>query len=427
MTLLLLGLNHRTAPVEVRERHAVTAAEQLALTEKLVACPEIAEAALLCTCNRTELLALSEDFNEASDRLLACLRHEIGDGTIALDHVYLLRDRYVVEHLFRVASGLESMVLGEAQILGQVKDAYRASVSAKACGPVLHRLFHRTFRSAKRVRSETGLGTSVTSVARVGVELAREIFEGFEEKRVALLGAGEMAESGLLGFRDAGAEDIVVLNRTLATAVSLAERHGGRGVAIDSLEGELGRTDILLTSLQVEIPFLAASMLQRVMALRAGRPLLVIDLGIPRNVEASAGELSDLYLYNLDDLDRVALSGRAKRAAQIPPSERIVEKEAERFEIWRESLPLVPAIRQLVERSESLAFDEVNRHMRRIRELTVGEGAPLERELERMARGIVAKVLHGPLQALRFSGSGGWAAYDAEAVNRIFGLDEEDE
>ncbi|NRA01069.1 MAG: glutamyl-tRNA reductase [Myxococcales bacterium] len=427
MTLVLLGLNHRTAPVEVRERHAVTAAEQLALTEKLVASPEIGEAALLSTCNRTELLALSEHFDEAADRLLACLRHEIGDGTIAVDHVYLLRDRYVVEHLFRVASGLDSMVLGEAQILGQVKEAYRSSVAAGACGPILHRLFHRTFRSAKRVRSETGIGTSVTSVARVGVELAREIFEGFDEKRVALLGAGEMAESGLLGFRDAGAEHIVVLNRTVETAVSLAERHGGKGLAIDSLEEELGRTDILLTSLEVERPFLARSTLERVMPLRAGRPLLVIDLGIPRNVEASAGELSDLYLYNLDDLAGVARAGRVQRETQIPQAEKIVEVETERFEIWRESLPLVPAIRKLVERSESLAFEEVGRHMRRLRELTAAEGMPLERELERIARGIVAKVLHGPLQALRSSGSGGWAAYDAEAVNRIFGLDEENE
>lgn len=426
MTLLLLGLNHRTAPVEVRERHAVSAGEQLSLTEKLVSSAEFSEAALLCTCNRTELLALSEDFEDAADRLLTCLRHEIGDGTIAAEHVYLLRDRYAVEHVLRVAGGLESMVLGEAQILGQVKEAYRSSVEAGACGPVLHRLFHRTFRAAKRVRSETGLGASVISVARVGVQLAREIFEGFDEKRVVLLGAGEMAESGLIGFRDAGAEDLVILNRTMETAVSLADRYGGQVASIDSLERELGRADILLCSLDVEHPFLAAETLRHAMARRSGRPLLVIDLGIPRNVEPSASEVSDLYLYNLDDLDAASQVGRAQREAQIPRAEGIVEEETERFEAWRESLPLVPTIRQLVERSEALAFEEVLRYTRRIGELSSTDSASLERELERLARGIVAKVLHGPLRTLRFSSSGGWAAYDAEAVNRIFSLDEED-
>ena len=365
MTLLLVGLSHKTAPVALRERYAVSTRELSTLAEKLNQSELFAEAALLATCNRTE---------------------EIGDGSASADRVYVLRDGEVVSHLFEVAASVDSMVVGEAQILGQVKDAYRAAVTARSCGPVLNRLFQQSFRAAKRIRSETGLATSPISVARIGVQLAREIFEPFEGKRVLLLGAGDMAESALLGLRDAGARDIVVL-----------------------------------TSLDVEDHIVGVEPLRGSMHRRQGRPLLVIDLGVPRNVAPDAQQLENLYLYDIDDLEDVAERGRASRGEAVGPALAIVAEERERFERWQAALPLVPTIRELREWAEGLARGEAQRTASR---LASGSGNVAE-ALDRLAEAIVAKILHQPLQRLRAEAEDG-SGYYAEAVRHLFGLKGDD-
>jgi len=414
--LFLVGLSYRTAPVAVRERYAVAPVHLVERDAKLVSEARLDEAALLSTCNRTELIAAARSDERALDYLHRFMREELGDGSAAPAQIYELRGGDVVEHVFRVAGGLDSMVLGEAQILGQLKDAYRAAVAARSCGPVLSRLFQHAFRAAKRMRSETGLGASQVSVARVGVSLAREIFEDFADKQVLLLGAGEMAESALHGLREAGARRISVVNRTLASAVELAARHGGSAHALDALPAELAAADILIASVQVERPLLGSAELARALGHRRGRPLFVVDLGIPRNVAPAVAELEDVYLYDLDDLEATAERGRQQRASAAETARAIAREEAERYLAWLGALPHVPTVRELQERLLSLAKRELAR-------APAGDAA----QLDRVAEALVAKLLHRPLERLRREAAQGTSSYYAAALRELFGLDEEEE
>ncbi len=421
MSVILVGLSHRTAPMGVRERHAVQAPALPACNAKLAQRPGLREAAILSTCNRTELLAVAPDAASGDEQLVAFLRDEIGDGTLLQSQLYALHDADAVAHVFRVASSLDAMVVGEAQILGQLKDAWRAAGEAHTLGPILHRLLQRSFRAAKRVRAKTGLGGASVSLARVGVALAREIFETFEGKTVLVVGAGEMAESALRGLRDAGARQITVANRSVEGARRLAERAGGLAVALDALEVELARADVALISLALERPLLVPALLAPVMERRQGRPLLLVDLGLPRNVDPAVNRLADVYLYDLDDLDAIAERGRSARAAAVPPAEAIVADECARFERWRAGQDAVPVIRALLARGEAVARAEVERALSR-------PPAGVERAaLERLAEGVVARLLHAPLERLRSEAEESGGAYVADALRELFRLDEEEE
>jgi glutamyl-tRNA reductase len=422
VSVVLVGLSHRTAPVEVRERHVVGASELGVRHEKLLQAPELAEGAILSTCNRTEVVVWARDADEATARLRTFLRDEIGDGSLRPEHCYDARNADAVAHLLRVASSLDSMVVGEAQILGQIKAAYRAAVEARAVGPILHRLFQRAFRAAKRVRSETGLGASTVSVARIGVQLASEIFESFESKRVLLVGAGDMAESALLGLRDAGARSIVVLNRSPAAAMQLAARFGGTAASLDRLFSELAACDIAITSVQVSEPLVTRAGLEPILAPRRGRPLLVVDLGLPRNVESALNELDGLYLYDLDDLETLATRGAEARRSASRAGEVIVSSEVESFERWLARLGVTPTIRDLVERVQAVALEEARRRAPR------GEpgSAELGSSFEQLAEAIAAKLLHRPLERLRREAEEREGAYYAEAVRDLFALNDVD-
>jgi glutamyl-tRNA reductase len=413
VNLFLVGLSYRTAPVSVRERYAVAPVHLAERDAKLVAEARLEEGALLSTCNRTELLGATRAGDHALELMHRFLREELGDGTAAARQVYELRDGEVVRHLFRVAGGLDSMVLGEAQILGQVKNAYRAAIAARSVGPVLGRLFQHAFRAAKRVRTETGLGAASVSVARVGVALAREIFEDFAGKRVLLIGAGEMAESALRGLRESGAHDITVVNRTLGTAVELAARHGGEAQPLEALPAELARADIAICSVQVERPLLGPAELDHALAHRRGHPLLLVDLGIPRNVDPAVGSLENVYLYDLDDLEATAERGRAHREAAAEAAREIARDEADRYLRWLALLPHVPTARELRARLERQVQAELER---------VPGGDPA-----RAAQAVVAKLLHRPLERLRREADQGAAPYYAEALRELFGLDDEED
>jgi glutamyl-tRNA reductase len=422
VTIVLVGINHQTAPVEVRERFSPPPQSWPALNEKLVCQPELDEALILATCNRTELIGMAEETTTGLERLCQFFREEIGQGGLDSRHLYRLSAMDAALHLFRVAASLDSMVLGEAQILGQVKNAYRAGVEARSCGPVLNRLFERAFRVAKRVRTETGLGASSVSVARVGVQLARELFESFDGKRVLLLGAGEMAESALLGLQEAGVGSVVLANRTLAAAERLAMRVGGRPVSLDALEVELSRADVLLASVQVPEPLLTRPLLERVLAGRLGTPLLVIDLGLPRNVAPDANEIANLYLYDIDDLEGLAERGRQRRKDAVQAAEAILGRELERFESWMATLPVVPSIRELVARAEALASEEVQRSLSRL-----PENDPATHEaMQRLAEAIVHRFLHRPLVRLRDAAGSEAGAYYADALQQLFALEDDE-
>lgn len=407
MNLLLVGLSHRTAPVDVRERFAGARAPRD---------PLFVEAGTISTCNRIEHVVVSRE----PDRAAALLRESFGPEVDAL--LYEQRGVDAVRHVFRVAASLDSMVVGEAQILGQLKDAYRDAFATGRCGPILHQLFQRAFRTAKRVRSETGLGSGQVSVARVGVQLAGEVFESFDDKRVLLVGAGDMAESALIGLRDAGARDLRILNRTRETAERLGARLGARAGGLDELDDALAACDVVITSLSVERPMIDAGSLDAILDRRYGRALLMIDLGIPRNIDPSVNDLDDVYLYDLDGLDAVAQRAQARRRAAIAPAEAIVETECERFERWHSGLVAVPRIKALIERAEAMVEAEVRRARAAIPE---GDEESL-RAIERLAESLLARLLHEPLTRLRAEAEEGNAPYYADAVAEIFGLEDDE-
>ena len=425
MKLLLLGMNHRSAPVDIRERYAVPSERLLQVTEKLVGMSGLDEALLLSTCNRTDLIVASRQPEQAVERMYEFFRSEIGDGTAGDEHLYELSGPEVAEHLFRVGASLDSMVLGEAQITGQLKAAYRAAVAARSVGPVLNRLLQRAFRTAKRVRTETGIGASQISIARVGVQLALEVFEDFSDKRVALLGAGEMAESALVALRDAGAAERVIINRTLETARRLAQRLSASAAPLDALDSELALADIVIVSVAADRPLLDRERLERSMRQRSDRPLLLVDLGLPRNVSTDVNEIDAVYLYDLDDLDGIAARGRAHRLGAVGPAQEIVRHEVDRYERWLSALDAVPVIKELRAHADALARAEVDKQRHQLRgEL---DGSEAERALEALAHALTGKLLHSPLERLRREAEEGRGDYFTDAARALFDLNEDEE
>ena len=421
MKIVLLGMNHRTAPVDVRERFA--ADEPGVLLRKLVDRPEIAEATLLSTCNRVEVVVATENSDAAKHVLYEFFARDLANGegpaAGALEEVtYLRQGREAVEHVFRVASSIDSMVVGEPQILGQVKDAYREATEAGVAGPVLSRLFQRAFATAKRVKNETGIAQRPVSVARVAVDLAKQIFETLEDKSALLIGAGDMIEAALIALHDHGLGERKVANRTVANAEALAERFGGTAHGLDELDRLLPDSDIVLTCVGGDAPLLTRKRIKRSLSGRRGRPLFLIDIGVPRNVDPAVHELDNAYLYDLDDLQEVAAANVKERRRESERAERIVYEEREQFEGWMVALQAVPTIRNLRDRAESIRSGEIDRFAGRLRL----EGGQNE-VLEQLTRSIVNKLMHSPIARLRDETDREAGLIRLEEARRLFGLD----
>jgi glutamyl-tRNA reductase len=308
--LVLFGMNHRTAPLDVREGLAVD--DPTPALQKLARSEEVDEAVLLSTCNRIEIVVLTRDVDAARLRLRSFFRRELSGGAsdvgeTALDRaLYEHRDGDAMRHVLRVASALDSMVVGEPQILGQTKDAYRSAVECGASGPILDRLYQRAFATAKRVRTETRIAERPVSVARVAVNLARQIFEDFSDKQALLVGAGEMIELALKSLQESGLRSVRVANRTAERAADLAVAHGASAHGLDELPRLLTESDVVLTSIAVDRPILTESLLRGALDSRRGRPIFVIDIGVPRNADPAIDALDEVYRYDIDDLVSVA-------------------------------------------------------------------------------------------------------------------------
>jgi glutamyl-tRNA reductase len=423
MKLLLLGMNHRTAPIEVRERFAIVDAGPL--LRKLIDRPEIREAVLLSTCNRVEIVVMAENSDSARHVLMDFFGREIAEGALpsglALSELtYLLRGREAVEHLFRVASAIDSMVVGEPQILGQVKDAYREASEAGACGPVLSRLFQRAFATAKRVKNETGIAERPVSVARVAVDLAKQIFESLEDKSALLIGAGEMIETALVALDDHGLGTRRIANRTAVHAESLAERFGGSAHGLDELDALLPMADVVLSCVGGDGPILNHDRVEAALHSRRGRPLFLIDLGVPRNIDPAVHNLDAAYLYDLDDLQGVATANEAERRRESKRAEQIVIEEREHFDGWLVALQATPTIRDLRRRTEEIRQAEIDRYAGRM-----GLDSNQHEALEKLTRGIVNKIMHAPISRLRDETDRELALARLEQARSLFGLDEE--
>jgi len=419
--LLLVGMNHRSAPVEVRERFAV--ADPGPLLAKLVASPEIEEALLVSTCNRVEVLVSTRSLDAARLRLDAFFRHELAPqaGVSAArlaECLYHFNDGPAVRHVFRVASSVDSLVVGEPQILGQIKDAYRVAVDAGACGVILNRLMTRAFATAKRVRNETRIAERPVSVARVAVELARQVFERFDDKQALLVGAGEMIELALEALRNEGLGGIRVVNRTRARAEDLAGRFGAGAHGLDDLEALLPEADVVLTCIAGDGPILGCADMESALRKRRGRPVFVIDIGVPRNVDPAVNDLDDIYLFDLDDLSGVAEGNAEERRRETIRAEAIVAEEQQNFQGWMSALQAVPTIRDLREHAERIRDAELERHLGRL------DLDDRQREgVERLARAIVNKVLHAPLARLRSESEREEGVAYLEVARTLFGLD----
>lgn len=387
--LVAVGLSHHTAPVEVRERvaHDADAARELLLKLRRDGIAD--EALLLSTCNRMELYTVP--------RALPALREYLPPAPGLDRYLYWHRGRDVVRHLFRVASSLDSLVVGEPQILGQVKDAVRLAEEAGSMGRMLGALTQRTFSVAKRVRNETDIGRNRVGIGNAGVDLAHQIFGELTGKRAMLVGVGEMGRQVAHALLTAGLDELIVTNRTYERAVELANAHGGTAVAWERLEDYLPRADIVLTATGARLPVVTASMVRRALKARHYHTLFLIDLSVPRNIDPAVDELEDAYLFNIDDLSRVVEDGKRAREAASLAASRLVEEETDRFLTTLADLDVGVEIGRITHHIEALRLAEIERSRKLTRELSEAQ----LQALDAMTRSLVKKILHGPITELR--------------------------
>ena len=399
MEIVLVGLNHRTAPVEVRERVSFTAEQSRKAAEELRSRGILEETLVLSTCNRSEIYGVPpESSHECAPGLSSFLSefHSVRADVLglALYHHY---DREAVRHLFRVSAGLDSMLLGEAEILGQVREAYRYAHEYGATGPVLNRLFQGALEVGKRVRSETELGTRPMSVASAGVKLAERIFGKMNERSALVLGAGTISEQVVNQLRDRGIARLFIMNRSRERADELATRIGGKVVGWGEWETALKVADVVVSSVASEEPVLRREILQAAMSARGNRALFLMDLGLPRNIEASTAELYNIYMYNIDDLTEIVEQNRHAREGEIPRAETIVDEHVGKFLSWQASVELVGLVDALRARlrEERAAF--IHARMDSMNHLSAAE----RERMESMMDELLEKLLLQPAERLR--------------------------
>lgn len=421
MKLFVTGVNHRTAPVEVRERLAFAEAGLAQALGNLRQRPGLLEGMILSTCNRVEITVAADDQADAE----ASVEHFLAESR-SVEHAWVSPYLYrhdgqdAIRHLFRVAASLDSMIVGEPQILGQLKSAYAV---AKECGAIsgfLDLVMTRAFNVAKRVRSETDIGQSAVSVSYAAVELAREIFGSLEGKRVLLVGAGKMAESAARHFRRAGVSEIVVTNRTQARAQALAEEFQGRATPYDKFFGALPDVDILLASSGAPHYILTREQMRDVIARRRNRPMFLIDIAVPRNIEPQVNQLDNVFLYDIDDLDRAVQNNLKGRVEVAVEAEDIIREEVERMMLRLKTREVAPTIVSLQEQFEQLRAAEIERMRGRLGDLTPQQ----EEAIVTITRGIVNKIAHGPISELRKQAADPAGVHLVGMIRKLFRLGE---
>jgi glutamyl-tRNA reductase len=397
MSLYALGLNHATAPLDVREMIAFQADTLGAALRDLLGSPKVKEAAILSTCNRTEVYFHGAEPAPVMDWLESF--HRLPRASLA-PYLYSLPQDKAVPHAFRVASGLDSMVLGEPQILGQMKQAVKTAEAAGSLGLVLNRLFQRTFEVAKDVRTHTDIGSASISMAAAAVRLAERIFPSLAEARVLLIGAGEMIELAATHFAARNPRSITVANRTLERGALLAARFAADAITLNELPQRLAQFDIIITSTASSLPILGKGLLERAIKTRQHAPMFIVDLAVPRDVESEAAELDDIFLYGLDDLALIVRDNLNIRNDSVREAEVLIAEQAQGFLHWLDGRTVVPTIKALQGHHDQLRVAELTR----ARRLLAG-GTPTEQVLEQLARGLTNKFLHAPTEALRQAGA----------------------
>ena len=416
MDYQLIGISHKSAPVEVRERFAVPESSLHGILHELARHPGVNEALVLSTCNRVELLVHSK---EASADLLEFIRDYCQPQSAEWQsYLYSYQGADAVRHLFRVASGLDSMILGEAQILGQLKQAYATARVAGTARTQLAKLMNRTFAVAKRVRRETAVGCSAVSIASVAVELARNIFGQLTRKQILLVGSGKMAELVCRHLLSHGANSITVSNRTLENATVLASQFGGDAIPLDQIQDACVDADIVITSTGSPKTIFRLEHGQMLVNRRKGRPIFFIDIAVPRDVDPELAKLDGVFVYNIDDLRETAMPHVAQREQEAVRAERIIEEEVEKMKIREQAFNVVPTIVSLQHYFESIRQNEFTRLRGRLGLLTPEQSLAVDL----LTRSIVNKITHAPISNLKVLSSSNEAPAAVEIVNRLFNL-----
>ena len=420
-SILLLGLNHKTAPIEVRECLAFDAGETDTALDGLVSCPAVDEALLVSTCNRVEVLVTTADPLGATAQIkdfIAVFKHRAVADFEAAFYRHLNDD--AVRHVFRVAASLDSMVVGEPQILGQIKTAYLAAIRRKSTGAILNRLLHRTFFVAKRIRTETGIGDRAVSISYAAVELSRKIFGALAGRKVLLIGAGEMAELAVEHLVRHQVGDILVANRTFARGVALATHFGGKAIRYEEIADSLTQADIIISSTGAPGFVVERDMVRSVLRQRRNRPLFFIDIAVPRDIDPRINRMANVYVYDIDDLKGVVDENIEDRQREALKAERIVDEAVVRFGHWLENLDVVPTIVALHRKLEAIATAEINRTLQG----AINRGAVDPEALQRMAGAMINKILHDPTMLLKNDAGHANRSELLALTQRLFNLDE---
>ena len=422
MRLVVVGTSHHQAPVELRERMHLAVRAAPEIVHRLAG--DQGEAVALSTCNRIELYLVQPGLEAASERAHAELTRLSGLPETELAPVlYALSGEPAALHLFRVAAGLDSLVPGEAQILGQVREAHEEAARAGATSVILNRLFRQALRAGKRVRSETSIAENPASVSSAAAELAARVFGDLADRRVLVLGAGKMSELTTVNLISRGVGSIVVANRTVERAEPLAGRFGGRAVGFDQVEAELALADVVISSTSASGLVLSAEQARRALGRRKGRPMFFVDIAVPRDIDPAINDLPGCYVYDIDDLEQVVSESLADRRREAVRAEAIVAEEAAHFHEWQLSLDVVPAITSLRQHAEEIRAAELARVEQRLERLSPRE----RRAVESLTAQIVNKLLHLPTVRMKEAAAATEGGGYADAVRHLFGLHEEEE
>jgi glutamyl-tRNA reductase len=422
--LLALGVSHKTAPLDLRERLALTEGRAVGALRELTGTSGIHEAAAISTCNRTELYLVVSDPVEAESTALGVLTRQAEiRPTELLGHLYSLRSGEAARHLFRVAAGLDSMILGEAEVQGQVKRAYELALVEGGTGPILNRLFRGALAAGGRARAETGISERGLSISSVAVELARRTLGDLSDRRVLVIGAGETAELVAKALVARGVSTVFVANRHYDRAIGLAQRFSGSAVRFEELPEQLKAADIVVSATNSPHHIVERDDIAEVMRTREGRPLLLVDIAVPRDIEPACREISGVSLHDIDDVQQIVERNLSGREAEGRKAERLLDGELDRFERWLASLEVVPAIASLRERGDEVARRVLAENEPRWESLSEAD----RERIGAMAKAIVSRLLHEPTLRMKRSAGSDDAYLYVSALRELFGLDAETE
>ena len=419
--LILVGVNHKTTPVEIREKLAFTQVKIEASLSQLVSSPEIIENIILSTCNRVEIYARVENTNRGIQLLqdFICDYHGISRGNLD-QYFYSYCDNQAVEHLFRVSSSLDSMVLGEAQILGQVKDAYSTARSFSSTGMVLNQLFEKAFNVAKKVREETGISERGVSISSAAVELAKKIFEDLENHSVMLVGTGEMAELAAKHLISYGVKTVFVASRTYERAAALAKSLNGCALDFESFKEEMHKADIIITSTAAPTFIVNEEMISTAIQKRKNKPIFLIDIAVPRDIAPEVNELENVYLYDIDDLQNVVNANMEERQKEAESAMEIINQEVTKFNYWFSTLDAIPTIVEMRNRAEDMRAFEVDKTLKNMEHLSSDD----KEAINQLTQSLVNKILHKPTINLKKKTQSHDGHIYLKAIRDLFHLDD---